>query len=912
MKKKYKIIWICQVYNELERENIKRFFTYNSEYVDDFVVYDDCSTDGTYEFCLTQTPYVIRGKKNTFTAEMSHKQILLKKALELQADFIVLLDADEVLTKISREQLESICQDCENRWIDGLSLKKINLWRSDTWKRTDSLFDDGWFVQIWRVTDGIGYHEIRDGLHQPAHPTTMKHIEKCYSVAVLHYGFANMLNIAYKYLTYKWHGQEGYIMLDRLVNEDRLTVEKVDANLFPKGLENPDEPEVIKHSLLENMNSIQSFKSQVVRPKYSIVCLIYKSVDWLEFVYNQVLKYTDLSDKEFFFVANDPTDEVVSYLENNYIPHFIYRNSHTQKDEWHINNVYRAYNYWVEVAKGDFVIMINSDMAFSPNWVEALISAYDGSSCVASRLVESWKLRSGTYGIEKDFWLTYSEYQEDSFQNYASTIKEPIVKDSGLYMPLFIRKADFLKIWGYPEGNMRSDSTDIFNPIIAKKGDDLISGDRILMKRLDSIGIQHKTAFDSVVYHFQSGELDEKITLSADRKRERIAICNDITTGTMGEKVLWDFFLERLPWAYSLDKRTVWAGWDYEYKAREYIKNNVPETSLIIQNATFIWTISDEIHTICFLQDDLRWMGRKNAQQELNLKLADKIATNTVLTSLSYRDFPCEIIPVGLDTDLFKPGNKTELRKKYGLPEQKKIGIFVGSFSEVKGWSKVQSCFQTYSDYHWIAISKYEESFVAPNVTVFNRLHQDVLAELLSSADFFIIGSPVETQCLAALEALLCWIPVVMPFTWIFTDFSQADRDNLWVFGNDLVVWVAELMKRDYPHTRKIIIDKWLGLDHSMMIWRTFLERFFLEKRLWKIPRSILKSEGKFSWFQVEFYLRKYFLRFVGLEYFNFKKITTVSGFRMMVYEFLATHNLLPIVKKLLWEKLRKKLGFKS
>lgn len=47
--------------------------------------------------------------------------------------------------------------------------------------------------------------------------------------------------------------------------------------------------------------------------------------------------------------------------------------------------------------------MINSDMAFSPGWVDKLVEAYDGKSCIAARLVESGKLRSGTYGIEKDF-----------------------------------------------------------------------------------------------------------------------------------------------------------------------------------------------------------------------------------------------------------------------------------------------------------------------------------------------------------------------------------------------------------------------------------------------------------------------------------------------------------------------------
>lgn len=208
MKEKYKIIGICQVYNELERENLKRFFAHNTKYVDAFVVYDDCSTDGTYEYCLTQTDHVIRGIKNSFSQEMSHKQILLAKALELGADFILWLDADEVLTNTTDKTMQEICDYCVKNELDGLNLKKINLWRSDTWKRVDSLYNDGWFTQFWRVVPGIAYTNLREGLHQAPYPDTMKKIENTDLMAVLHYGFANELNLSFKYLTYKAHGQD--------------------------------------------------------------------------------------------------------------------------------------------------------------------------------------------------------------------------------------------------------------------------------------------------------------------------------------------------------------------------------------------------------------------------------------------------------------------------------------------------------------------------------------------------------------------------------------------------------------------------------------------------------------------------------------------------------------------------------
>ena len=80
----YKIVCIVQIYNEIEKGNLERFFKYISPVVDEVVVYDDCSTDGSFEYALKTTPHVIRGSKNDFAAEINHKILLLEYALELK------------------------------------------------------------------------------------------------------------------------------------------------------------------------------------------------------------------------------------------------------------------------------------------------------------------------------------------------------------------------------------------------------------------------------------------------------------------------------------------------------------------------------------------------------------------------------------------------------------------------------------------------------------------------------------------------------------------------------------------------------------------------------------------------------------------------------------------------------------
>jgi len=408
--KKYKIVCICQIYNELEKDNLERFFKYIKLVVDEIVIYDDCSTDGSFEYAKNNTEYVIRGIKNDFADEINHRQQMIDIALKLNPDFILWLDADEVLTSNAKEKLQEICAFCEENNVDGIDFHELNLWRSSTWRRIDSLYDDGWFTRLWKVKPGIGFSDIKKGLHQSLVPPNIEIIRKNMDIGVLHYGFGSKKNLAYKYLIYRSHGQRGYNMLDRLISEDQIELVHVEKELFPDGLWVEEEmPEKIPFT--EALSYVETYKDNVFRPKYSIVCLIYKSVEWLQFVYEQVLRYTDLHDAEFFFVTNDANEAVLKYLHENYIPYYEFSNTPEHKKEWYINNVYRAYNYAAKVSKGDFLVFINSDMAFTPGWLDALIAGYNGENLVASRLVESGKLKSGEHGIEKDFGHFITEYR---------------------------------------------------------------------------------------------------------------------------------------------------------------------------------------------------------------------------------------------------------------------------------------------------------------------------------------------------------------------------------------------------------------------------------------------------------------------------------------------------------------------
>jgi len=266
--------------------------------------------------------------------------------------------------------------------------------------------------------------------------------------------------------------------------------------------------------------------------KISYVCLIYKSTKWLKFVYEQFHKHTKLNEgDEFYFVANDACPEVLDYLKNNNINHYINNNTEEQRKEWYINNVYRAYNKGGRMAKGDYVIFINSDMAFSKDWHINLINKIDDSKFINSRLVErgpphGLPTMKGAHGIERNFGNNYDDYNEKSFLEMAEQIKSERLLEKGLYMPMIIKKEHLEFINYYPEGNItvnnfrelqKCDKNDMkqFKYIYATEDDvykkkiGCIPGDKVLTHNLAKIGVFHYTAMDSIVYHFQQGEKKE-------------------------------------------------------------------------------------------------------------------------------------------------------------------------------------------------------------------------------------------------------------------------------------------------------------------------------------------------------------------------------------------------------------------
>ena len=251
-----------------------------------------------------------------------------------------------------------------------------------------------------------------------------------------------------------------------------------------------------------------------IKKNVEIISLVFKSIPYLHFIADQFK--SDLCKVEGWdvgcrIVANDATDEVLEELPRVGVPYSVYSNPNPE--EFYLNRVYGGYNYGVTSSKYDNVLLVNSDMVFSPGALSNLLKHHDGINIPCSRLVESGKMPTGRCGVglgENHFGRHPNEFNSKAWEEWAEENNEDRVEPNGLFMPCLFEKKRIEEAGLYPRGN------------IFREGDKLVSGypnDRPVFMTSDAFffhqilerqyGMKHVTVFDSLVYHIQEGEKDE-------------------------------------------------------------------------------------------------------------------------------------------------------------------------------------------------------------------------------------------------------------------------------------------------------------------------------------------------------------------------------------------------------------------
>lgn len=145
-------------------------------------------------------------------------------------------------------------------------------------------------------------------------------------------------------------------------------------------------------------------------------------------------------------------------------------------------------------------------------------------------------------------------------------------------------------------------------------------------------------------------------------------------------------------------------------------------------------------------------------------KVADRIAVASKFSIPFYENFgkSVDILPIGVDTDLFKPlsdNEKYNLKLKYNVPLDKEIGFWCGTPHKMKGSHNLQKYANENTDIYWIVVWYQTIGSFVGNGQQHFTINQKTMSELMNCADFQLGTSVLRPYYIIEYEGMACNLP---------------------------------------------------------------------------------------------------------------------------------------------------------
>ncbi|HEC65039.1 MAG TPA: glycosyltransferase [bacterium] len=240
------------------------------------------------------------------------------------------------------------------------------------------------------------------------------------------------------------------------------------------------------------------------------------------------------------------------------------------------------------------------------------------------------------------------------------------------------------------------------------------------------------------------------------------------------------------------------------------------------------------------------WVGLIELQKKAEKTI--KVATSNFMKKDMEKNglVPDEIISNPVDTDFFRPltfddmgleratgvSIKKQLRDQYKIPRDRKVGIWVGDYTNQIKNIKAISYLRKNSNIFWIMVSKGKSKSKKHNIRSFSNVDKKTMRDLYNCADFFILTSPVEGFGMATLEAMACDVPCIISPVGYFYDFWD-ERIGLKIEWNDLLAHSMAVKKINPSRMiddvkikpREVVIERGLDLRTCKKKWDKLIKK---------------------------------------------------------------------------------------
>ena len=175
------------------------------------------------------------------------------------------------------------------------------------------------------------------------------------------------------------------------------------------------------------------------------------------------------------------------------------------------------------------------------------------------------------------------------------------------------------------------------------------------------------------------------------------------------------------------------------------------------------------IPSFCAFGESTLWSidnWKKEDVQKSLAKLSGMISVSTenkriLVENKYFREEDIEVFFNGVDHSIFCPGDKLELKRKYGFPENAFIGAYTGAFNDDKGVLRAQEAAVKAGNTPMIFVGGGANKPEGSNILFCGKLQHEKIPDYLSMADFFILPTKAEGCCNAIIEAMACGLPIV-------------------------------------------------------------------------------------------------------------------------------------------------------